>query len=65
MKLSEKKQQQKTHKKKSAKIYLSRSASDSRARGLGLDTRFGHLLSFLLSLIHEGQLSVAGESMCT
>ena len=41
------------------------SASDSRARGPGFDTRSGHILSFLLSLIQEGQLSVTGESMCT
>ena len=41
------------------------SASDARARGLGLDTRSGHILSFLLPLIQEGQLSVTGESMCT
>ena len=41
------------------------SASDSRARGLGFDTRSGHILSFLLPLIQEGQLSVTGGSMCT
>ena len=29
------------------------------------DTRFGNILSFLLPLIQEGQLSVTGESMCT
>ena len=40
-------------------------ASDSRARGVGLDIRSGHLLSFLLSLVQEGQLSVTGERMCT
>ena len=28
------------------------SASDSRARGPGFDTRSGHILSFLLPLIH-------------
>ena len=33
------------------------SASDSRARGPGFDTRSGHILSFLLPLIQEGQLS--------
>ena len=32
---------------------------------LGFDTRSGRILSFLLSLIQEGQLSVTGESMCT
>ena len=41
------------------------SASDSRARGPGFDTRSSHILSFLLRLIQEGQLSVTGESMCT
>ena len=41
------------------------SASDSRARGPGFDTRSGHILSFLLPLIEEGQLSIIGESMCT
>ena len=29
------------------------------------DTRSGNILSFLLSLFQEGQLSVTGESMCT
>ena len=28
-------------------------------------SRFGQILSFLLPLIQEGQLSVTGESMCT
>ena len=41
------------------------SESDSRARGPGLDTRFGYILSFLLPLIQEGQFSVTGESVCT
>ena len=41
------------------------SASDSRARDPGFDTRFGNILSCLLPLIQEGQLSVTGESMCT
>ena len=40
------------------------SASDSTARIHGFDTRSGHILSFLLPLIQEGQLSVTGESMC-
>ena len=39
--------------------------SDSRARGPGFDTLSGHILSFHLPLIQEGQLSVTGESMCT
>ena len=37
----------------------------TRARGPGFDTRSGHILSFLLPLIQEGQLSVTGESICT
>ena len=32
---------------------------------LGTDTRSGNILSFLLPLFQEGQLSVTGESMCT
>ena len=32
--------------------------------GPGLDTRSGNILSFLLPLFQEGQLSVTGESMC-
>ena len=39
------------------------SASDSRARGPGFDTRACAVLSFRLPLIQEGQLSVTGESM--
>ena len=31
----------------------------------GFDTRSGNILSFLLPLFQEGQLSVTGESMCT
>ena len=30
-----------------------------------VEIRSGHILSFLLPLIQEGQLSVTGESMCT
>ena len=33
------------------------------ARGSGFDTRFGHLLSFVLPLVQEG--SDASEIMCT
>ena len=33
--------------------------------GPGFDTRSGNILSFLLPLFQEGQLSVTGESMCT
>ena len=40
-------------------------ASGSRARGPGFDSRSGNLLSFILPLIQDGQLSIAGESMCT
>ena len=36
-----------------------------KIRGPGFDTRFGHLLSFLLPLIQGGKLSITGESMCT
>ena len=39
------------------------STSDSRASGPGFYTQYGHILSFLLSLIQGGQLSVTGESM--
>ena len=34
-------------------------------RGPGFGTRSGNILSFLLPLFQEGQLSVTGESMCT
>ena len=40
-------------------------APDSKVRGPGFVTWSGHILSFLLPLIQEGQLSVTGESMCT
>ena len=40
-------------------------APDSQVRGPGFDIQSGHILSFLLPLIQEGQLSVTGESMCT
>ena len=40
-------------------------APDSQFRGPGIDIRPGHILSFLLPLIQEGQLSVTGESMST
>ena len=40
-------------------------APDSSVRGPGFDTRSGNILSFLLPLFQEGQLSVTGESMCT
>ena len=38
---------------------------DSRGRCPGFDIQSGHILSFLLPLIREGQLSATGESMCT
>ena len=38
---------------------------DSRARGPEFDTWSGHILSFLLPLIQEGQVSVTGESLNT
>ena len=34
-------------------------------RGPGFNTRSGNILSFLLPLFQEGQLSVTGESKCT
>ena len=37
----------------------------SGVRGPGFDTGSGNILSFLLPLFQEGQLSVTGESMCT
>ena len=40
-------------------------APDSSVRGPRFDTRSGNILSFLLPLFQEGQLSVTGESMCT
>ena len=40
------------------------SASDSRARGPGFATRSGNIVSFLLPLIQEGELSIIGEDMC-
>ena len=40
-------------------------ASDSQVRGPGFDTRSGNIVSFLLPLFQEGQLSVTGKSMCT
>ena len=40
-------------------------APDSLVRCPGFDTRSGHILSFLLPMIQDGQLSVTGESMCT
>ena len=38
---------------------------DSQVMGPEIDTRSGNILSFLLPLFQEGQLSVTGESMCT
>ena len=38
-------------------------APDSYVRGPGFDTRSGNILSFLLPLFQEGQLSLTGESM--
>ena len=40
-------------------------APDWYVRGPGFNTRSGNILSFLLPLFQEGQLSVTGESMCT
>ena len=41
------------------------SASDSRVRCAGFDTRSGHIFSFFALLIQEGQLLVTGESVCS
>ena len=38
---------------------------DSYVRGPGFGIRSGHILSLLLPLIQEEQVSVTGESMCT
>ena len=38
---------------------------DYQLRNRKVDTRSGNILSFLLPLFQEGQLSVTGESMCT
>ena len=43
---------------------LARAPYRGRA-GIGFDTRSGNILSFLLPLFQEGQLSVTSESMCT
>ena len=40
-------------------------APDSSVRGPVFDTESGYILSFLLPLIQEGQLSVTGENICT
>ena len=37
---------------------------DTEVRGLGFDTRSGHILTFLLPLFQEGHLSATGESTC-
>ena len=47
------------------KQFIIYSDSLSVLRGPGFDTRSGNILSFLLPLFQEGQLSVTGESMCT
>ena len=47
------------------KHILLSSVCDSRIRGPGFDTRSKHLLSFLLSLIQKGQLSLTGKNVCT
>ena len=36
-----------------------------KSGGHGFDTRSGNILSFLLPLFQEGQLSLTGESICT
>lgn len=44
---------------------ISYSSSDARTGGSGFDTWSGHIISFLLQLMQEGQFSVTGESMGT
>ena len=46
-------------------MHFSPLKSQSQVRGPGFDTQSGNILSFLLPLFQEGQLSVTGESMCT
>ena len=41
------------------------SAYDLRARGSRFNIQSGHIVSFPLPLILEGQLSVIGKSICT
>ena len=41
------------------------SFTQSKVSEIGFDTRSGNILSFLLPLFQEGQLSVTGKSMCT
>ena len=41
------------------------SLTKKQTRGIGFDIRSGHILSFLLPLIQEGQSSVTDESICT
>ena len=52
-----------------SKLFMGRIAQSvghlTRKSGPGFDTRSGNILSFLLPLFQEGQLSVTGESMCT
>ena len=50
---------------KCSSYYLCRARSAVGRAPDSFDTRFGHILSFLLPLIQEEQLSVTGESMCT
>ena len=52
--------QKKKNKKKTKKKQKKQTHSHT-----GFDTRSGNILSFLLLLFQEGQLSVTGESMCT
>ena len=45
-------------------VFGAKMTSYQRRCDPGFDTRSGHILSFLLPLIQEGQLSVTGGSMC-
>ena len=46
-------------------VYRGRKTTIQPTNQPGFDTRSGNILSFLLPLFQEGQLSVTGESMCT
>ena len=46
-------------------MYMNAVCNLIEVRGPGFDTRSGNILSFLLPLFQEGQLSDTGESMCT
>ena len=65
MKKKKKKKKKKTNKQKTILTYLLRAGPRGTIGSPGLATRSGNILSFLLPLFQEGQLSVTGESVCT